>query len=328
VFQDLRERLVPIVKQYGDYSAPDDAFLRNHFPADAQWAFGLDVIKQFGYDLKTGRQDYSTHPFSTTFSISDVRITTRIDEHFFNPGFFGTLHESGHAMYEQGVDASLERTLLADGTSLGMHESQSRLWENLVGRSLPFWNHYYPKAQASFPEALSGVSQNDFYRAINRVSPSLIRVEADEVTYNLHIMVRFELEVGLLEGSISVDELPAAWNDRMEEYLGVRPETDSDGVLQDIHWSLGALGYFPTYALGNLISTQFFNQAASEIDDLDGKIESGSFDDLLDWLRKNVHVHGRRKSATKILEEATGSGLSVDSWIQYVEKKYEKVYGR
>mgnify|MGYP001550157309 CR=1 FL=1 len=230
-------------------------------------------------------------------------------------------------MYEQGVEPSLERTLLADGTSLGMHESQSRLWENLVGRSLHFWNHYYPNAPAAFPEALAGVSLDDFYRAINRVSPSLIRVEADEVTYNLHIMVRFELEVGLLEGSISVDELPAAWNDRMEEYLGVRPETDSDGVLQDIHWSLGALGYFPTYALGNLISTQLFNQAASEIDDLDGKIESGSFDDLLDWLRKNVHVHGRRKSATQILEDATGSGLSVDSWIHYVEKKYEKVYG-
>lgn len=328
VFQDLREKLVPIVKRLSDYPAPDDACLFKHFPADAQWAFGLDVIKQFGYDLNTGRQDFSTHPFSTTFSISDVRITTRIDEYFFNPGFFGTLHESGHAMYEQGVEPSLERTLLADGTSLGMHESQSRLWENLVGRSLPFWNHYYPNAQAAFPEALAGVSLDDFYRAINRVSPSLIRVEADEITYNLHIMVRFELEVGLLEGSISVDELPAAWNDRMEEYLGVRPETDSDGVLQDIHWSLGALGYFPTYALGNLISTQLFNQAASEIDDLDGKIESGSFDDLLDWLRKNVHVHGRRKSATQILEDATESGLSVDSWIQYVEKKYEKVYGR
>lgn len=328
VFADLREKLVPIVEQIATCPAPKDDFLYAHYPRDAQWEFGLGVVREFGYDMHTGRQDYSAHPFSTTFSISDVRITTRIDEAFFNPGFFGTLHESGHAMYEQGVDPRLERTLLADGTSLGMHESQSRLWENLVGRSSAFWNHYFPRAQRAFPDALAGVSGEDFYRAVNKVSPSLIRVEADELTYNLHIMVRFELETALLEDKINVADLPEAWNDRMEAYLGVRPTSDSEGVLQDIHWSLGAFGYFPTYTLGNLISTQLFDRASRDIPGLQENIAAGSFSDLLDWLRSSIHRHGRRKSASEILLESTGSDLSVESWIHYIEKKYEKIYGR
>jgi len=327
-FDDLRERLVPIVKYFASEPAPPDNFLHAHFPRAAQWNFGLDVVKDFGYDMNTGRQDYTAHPFSTTFSISDVRITTRIDEHFFNPGFFGTLHESGHAMYEQGVAPDLERTLLADGTSMGMHESQSRLWENLVGRSSEFWSHYFPRAQAAFPGALSGVSEMDFYRAVNKVSPSLIRVEADELTYNLHIMIRFELESGLLEDKIKIADLPAAWNDRMESYLGVRPESDSDGVLQDIHWSLGAFGYFPTYSLGNLMSTQLYDQASQDISALPDQIAEGSFSKLLEWLRTNIHAHGRRKSASEILDEVTNSKLSIESWIHYIEKKYEKMYGR
>ena len=327
IFEELREKLVPIVQQIATEPAPEDDFLHTFFPRDAQWKFGLDVAKDFGYDMNTGRQDYSAHPFSTTFSISDVRITTRIDEHFFNPGFFGTLHESGHGMYEQGVSHELERTLLADGTSLGMHESQSRMWENLIGRSREFWSHYYPRAQAAFPGALSGVSEQDFYRAVNKVAPSLIRVEADELTYNLHIMVRFELEIELLEDRIKVAELPSAWNDRMESYLGVRPKSDSDGVLQDIHWSLGAFGYFPTYALGNLISSQLYDQVSVAIPDLPDQIAEGSFSELLAWLRKHIHVFGRRKSAAQILRETTNSELSIESWIHYIEKKYETLYG-
>jgi carboxypeptidase Taq len=285
------------------------------------------VIADFGYDFSTGRQDLSAHPFTTSFSISDVRLTTRIDEHFFSPAFFGTLHEAGHGMYEQGIDRGLERTPLADGTSLGMHESQSRLWENLVGRSRPFWEHYYLKAQETFPVALARTSLEDFYRAINRVENSLIRVEADEATYNLHIMIRFELEKELLEGRVDVRKLPGAWNDRMEEYLGVRPESDAEGVLQDIHWSLGAIGYFPTYALGNLMSTQLFNAARKAIPNLDDRIRQGSFSELLAWLRENVHRHGRKKSAGEILTDATGSGLAVDSWIQYIRGKYEQMCG-
>lgn len=327
IFSDLREQLVPIVKTLTALDKPDDSMLHRHFPQDAQWDFGLEVIKEMGYDFSTGRQDISAHPFTTTFSISDVRLTTRIDEHFFNPAFFGTLHEAGHGMYEQGIGASLERTPLADGTSLGMHESQSRLWENLVGRSREFWNQYFPKAQKAFPEALGGVDQQDFYRAINRVQNSLIRVEADEVTYNLHIMIRFELETELLEGKIRIADLPEAWNDRMHAYLGVRPANDTEGVLQDIHWSLGAIGYFPTYALGNLMSTQLFDQANLDIENLGEQIGNGSFSELLSWLREHVHRFGRTKTATEILRDTTGSGLSVDNWIQYIQRKYEELYG-
>ncbi len=327
IFSDLREQLVPIVKTLTSLDRPDDSMLRRHFPHDAQWDFGLRVIRDMGYDFNTGRQDISAHPFTTSFSISDVRLTTRIDEHFFNPAFFGTLHEAGHGMYEQGIDASLERTPLADGTSLGMHESQSRLWENLVGRSRPFWNHYFPKAQKTFPEALGGVNQRDFYRAINRVQNSLIRVEADEVTYNLHIMIRFELETELIEGKIKIAELPEAWNDRMQAYLGIRPTNDAEGVLQDIHWSLGAIGYFPTYALGNLMSTQLFDQANLDIRNLGEKVGSGSFSELLSWLREHVHRFGRKKTATEILHDTTHKAFSVDSWIQYIQRKYEDIYG-
>ncbi|TDI70916.1 MAG: carboxypeptidase M32 [Bacteroidetes bacterium] len=327
VFADLRNQLVPIVQTLTAEKAPDNSMLHRHFPHDAQWDFGLDVIRDFGYDFETGRQDLSAHPFTTTFSISDVRLTTRVDESFFNPAFFGTLHEAGHGMYEQGIDRALERTPLADGTSLGMHESQSRLWENLVGRSRGFWSHYYPKALHAFPDALGGVTEEDFYRAINRVENSLIRVEADEVTYNLHIMVRFELETELVEGKIRVADLPDAWNDRIEAYLGVRPTNDAEGVLQDIHWSLGAIGYFPTYTLGNLMSTQLFDQANSDIPDLAQQISSGNFTVLLDWLRTHVHGHGRKKTASEILTDTTGTGLSVESWIQYIRRKYEDIYG-
>jgi carboxypeptidase Taq len=327
VFADLRDRLVPLVKKIASASPLSDSAVHGSFPKDAQWAFGLKVAKELGYDFHCGRQDISTHPFSTAFSITDVRITTRVDPTFFNPGFFGTLHEAGHAMYEQGIDMALEGTPLADGTSLGMHESQSRLWENLIGRSRPFWQHYFPQAKAAFPDALGATDLNSFYRSANTVAPSLVRVEADEVTYNLHIMLRFELEQDLVSGKIAIQDLPREWNDRMEDWLGVRPTDDSEGVLQDIHWSLGAIGYFPTYALGNLMSTQLFDAAKRDIPNLDGLTARGSFSDLLQWLRTHVHQHGRRKTASEILKDATGSSLSADSWMHYVNTKFGDLYG-
>lgn len=328
VFTDLRHRLVPIVQALAAAPPIDDAVLRRHFDAKKQWDFGMGVLRDIGYDLTRGRQDLSAHPFTTTFSITDVRLTTRVDEHFFPTAFFGTLHEAGHGLYEQGIDPALERTPLAEGTSLGMHESQSRLWENLVGRSRPFWEHYYGPLQATFPDALGDVPLDTFYRAINRVRPSLIRVEADEVTYNLHIMLRFELETAMVDGRVSVSELPELWNAKMEEYLGLRPETDADGVLQDVHWSIGTLGYFPTYALGNLMSAQLFDQAQRDLPGLEDQIAAGRFGDLLGWLRTRIHRHGRKLTATRLLEEVTGQGLSAESWLGYVRRKYEAIYGQ
>lgn len=327
VFGPLREELVPIVHQILEAPLPSDPFLYVQYDHQKQWDFGIDVIRDFGYDFKRGRQDLSAHPFTTSFSITDVRLTTRVNEKFFPTALFGTLHEAGHGLYEQGVALELDRTPLAEGTSLGMHESQSRLWENLVGRSRPFWEHYYPKLQSVFPEQLKGVSLDQFYPALNKVSPSLIRVEADEVTYNLHIMLRFEIENALVEGKVKVAELPELWRSKMKEYLNVSPQNDADGVLQDIHWSLGVLGYFPTYALGNLMSTQLFDQAKEDIGNLTEQIQRGDFAELLTWLRTHIHQYGRKLNATEILTRTTGAGLSSKSWLAYVKEKYGALYG-
>ncbi|MEX0600235.1 MAG: carboxypeptidase M32 [Rhodothermales bacterium] len=326
IFSDLRKELVPIVEAIADAEPVNESPVHQHFDKELQWQFGLDVARDFGYDLDRGRQDLSAHPFTTTFAISDVRVTTRVSEHFLNPALFGTLHEAGHALYEQGVDPSLARTLLDEGTSLGMHESQSRLWENLVGRSRPFWERYYTHLRDLFPEQLGSVTQDAFYGAVNKVQPGLIRVEADEVTYNLHIMLRFEIENALLEGRVATADLPDLWNEKMDDYLGVVPDTDANGVLQDIHWSLGAIGYFPTYALGNLMSTQIFEAAGRDLGDMDALIRDGRFGELLDWLRKHIHRHGRKMKALDLLERATGSGLSAKSWLAYVRRKYGRIY--
>ena len=327
VFRDLHRDLVPIVQAIAEREAPDDAFLRQPFDEAAQWHFGEDVIRSFGYSFRHGRQDRSAHPFTTSFSVSDVRLTTRVDERFFPTAFFGTLHEAGHGLYEQGIGPELDRTPLADGTSLGMHESQSRLWENLVGRSEAFWRYHYRILQERFPEALADVGLEAFYRGINRVAPSPIRVEADEVTYNLHIMLRFELETAMVEGDLAVSDLPEAWNAKTEEVLGLRPETDADGVLQDVHWSLGALGYFPTYALGNLMSVQLFDQAKADVEGLEEQIARGTFSGLLAWLRQHVHRHGRKKTASEILRDTVGGGLDARPWLAYIRQKYGALYG-
>lgn len=326
IFDDLRQDLVPIVEEIAGRPQVDDRILHQNFDPDLQWNFGMEILKDFRYDFTRGRQDLSAHPFTTSFSISDVRITTRITPDFLPSALFGTMHEAGHALYEQGIDPELERTPLADGASLGIHESQSRLWENLVGRSRPFWQRYYPRLQSIFPKQLGAVPLDAFYRAINKVEPGFIRVEADEVTYNLHIMLRFELEMELIERRLDTSDLPAVWRQRMQEYLGIQPRNDADGVLQDIHWSLGAFGYFPTYALGNLMSTQIFEQAGRDLGDLDEAIAEGNFGELLAWLREHIHRYGRKLDALDLLERATGQGLSASSWLAYVRRKYDQIY--
>jgi carboxypeptidase Taq len=301
--------------------------LHRTFEEQKQWDFGVQVIKDFGFDFDRGRQDKSVHPFTTSFSIGDVRLTTRVDPNYLPTALFGTLHECGHGLYEQGVNSSLERTGLDDGASLGVHESQSRLWENLVGRSREFWSHYFPRLREVFPDQLKGVDVEAFYRAINRVEPSLIRVEADEVTYNLHILLRFELENEMLEGKVRIADVPEAWNTKMQTYLGVVPPDDARGVLQDIHWSGGTMGYFPTYSLGNLISVQFFDKAKTDIPSLPDQIAVGKFDELLHWLRENVHRHGRKYTPVELVKHVTGNDLTASNYIAYIRAKFSDIYG-
>ncbi len=326
VFETLRPRQIELVRAIGEREQVDDSAIHQPFDEGKQWEFGLMVIEQLGYDFTRGRQDKSTHPFTIDFGIDDVRITTRVDPHFFNPAFFATLHEAGHAIYDQGIDPSLQRTLVAEGTSLGIHESQSRMYENLIGRSRPFWRHYYPKLQAVFPQQLGEVPLETFYRAINKVVPSYIRVEADEATYNLHIMLRFELELALMDGDLQVADLPAAWNEKMQAYLGLTPPNDAQGVLQDIHWSEGYIGYFSTYTLGNLIACQLWQAMAAAIPDLTEQIEQGQFEGTLEWLRHNVHRHGAKLLPGEIVERATGSELSAEPYLAYLQTKFGEIY--
>ena len=326
VFAELRDALVPLLQNFSGKET-SDAPLRQAFPEAEQEAFAVGVIRAFGYDFEHGRLDRTVHPFATSFSKYDVRVTTRYDANFLSPALFGTLHEAGHAMYEQGISSDYDRSPLGVAVSLGIHESQSRLWENLVGRSEGFWRWAYPKLQETFPAQLDGVTQQDFYRAINRVSPSLIRVEADEVTYNLHIMVRFELELELLEGTLKASELPDAWNAKYEDYLGVTPPDDAKGCLQDIHWSIGMFGYFPTYTLGNLISVQLFDAVKAAHPELEEDIQHGQFSNLLGWLRENIHQHGSRYEPAELLERATGQKLDAGPYIRYLKEKFGALYG-
>jgi carboxypeptidase Taq len=327
IFSELRVGLVPLVQVISEkVDSVDDSVLRRHYAESKQWNFGMGVIEHIGYDFERGRQDKSVHPFTTSFSINDVRITTRVDERFLPTALFGTLHECGHALYEQGISQGLERTPLASGASLGIHESQSRLWENLVGRSRGFWKFFFPQLRGLFSEHLSGVSLEGFYRAINRVEPSLIRVEADEVTYNLHVLLRFELEVDLLEGRLSLEDLPVVWNDKMQEYLGVLPLSDAQGVLQDVHWSNGLIGYFPTYSLGNLVSVQLFEKAQRQHPSISEEIERGQFTSLLGWLRENIHRHGKKFLPAHLVERATGQPLQAHPYLTYLRRKYSEIY--
>lgn len=326
LFDQLRTDQVDLVARIAEQPQLDDSPLHQNFDIDRQWDFGIEVIRDFGYDFERGRQDKSPHPFTSGFSIGDVRITSRFYPDFLSPGLFATLHEAGHAMYAQGVKEEFERTPLIEGASLGIHESQSRLWENLVGRSRPFWRHYYSSLQGYFPAQLDSVDETAFYQAVNTVQPSLIRVEADEATYNLHIMLRFEIEKGLLTGDLDVADLPEIWNAKFEEYLGIVPPSDADGVLQDIHWSFGLVGYFPTYSLGNLIASQWWVVIEEQISDLDRQIESGRFTELLGWLRENIHRHGAKYKPVELIQRVTGGGLSAEPYLEYLGDKYGQLY--
>jgi carboxypeptidase Taq len=327
LFAELRAQLVPIVQAITAQPPADDACLKQLYPEDQQLAFGQEVIKVYGYDFNRGRQDKTHHPFMTKFSLGDVRITTRVKERDLGDALFSTLHEAGHAMYEQGIRMELEGTPLAGGTSSGVHESQSRTWENLVGRSRDFWMFFYPKLQAAFPEQLKSVSFETFYRAINKVERSLIRTDADEVTYNLHVMIRFDLETALLEGTLTVRDLAEAWHARYQSDLGVRAPDDRDGVLQDVHWYGGIVGgSFQGYTLGNIMSAQFFAAALQAHPQIPDEMRAGKFDTLRGWLTQNVYQHGSKFTASEVIERATGKPLSIEPYINYLRTKYGELY--
>ena len=327
IFSHLRPQQVELIQAIAKKPQVDDSFLKQNFADQKQWDFGVEVVKAFGYDWEAGRQDRTAHPFSIGFGINDVRITTRVIEDQVASAMFSTMHEAGHAMYQQGVKWDLRRTLLAGGASLAIHESQSRMWENLVGRSRPFWHCFYPRLQELFPAQLANVGMEAFYKAINKVDRSFIRVEADEATYNLHVMLRLEIEIALMEGSLEVKDLPEAWNSRMRDYLGIVPPNDKLGVLQDVHWSGGMIGYFPTYALGNLVSAQLWEVINRDIPNLEEQIEKGEFSSLLGWLREKVHAHGAKFEPQELVERITGSTIDPQPYIKYLNTKYSDIYG-
>ncbi|HTD47167.1 MAG TPA: carboxypeptidase M32 [bacterium] len=327
LFDRLRDATVPLVRAVvarGD--VVDARFLDQEYPEEQEREFALSIIRSFGYDITRGRLDTSAHPFSTGFGRDDVRITTRYARRSLG-ALFGAFHEAGHALYSQGSAPSLARTPLDDGASNGIHESQSRLWENLVGRSRPFWQYAFPGLRQRFPAKLGSADAELFYRAVNRVRPSLIRVEADEVTYNLHIILRFELEQALTAGDLDVTDLPEAWNAKMAEFLGVTPPDDADGLMQDIHWSGGMIGYFPSYTIGNVASVQFFEAAQRAHPGLAEDIRLGRFSTLLGWLRDHVHAHGRKFLPRDLLLRATGSPLTPEPYLRYLRQKFGEIYG-
>jgi carboxypeptidase Taq len=321
LFDDLRPFLVNLATHASLRPTPT-AVITRPFPIEAQRKLTAAVAREIGFDFSRGRQDESAHPFCTTFSQGDVRITTRYDEKLFTQALYGTIHETGHALYEQGVDPAYEGTILSGGVSLGVHESQSRFWENIVGRSLPFCRWLLPHLRSAAPARFDDVTPETLYAAITAIQPSPIRVEADEVTYNLHILLRFELERKLLEGSLRVVDLPEAWNAKMREYLDVTPANDSVGVLQDVHWSGGLIGYFPTYTLGNLLSAQLWETMRMAVPDHETLIETGKFAPLLAWLREHVHTFGRSVEPNELIVQATGKPLSTEAYKQYLDDKY------
>jgi len=327
VFAALKEMLVPFVEKIAASPAhPKDDFLRAFYDEENQIVFGKKVLEAMGFSFDTGRQDLSAHPFTTSFHPTDVRITTRVDPQDLLSSLFSSIHEGGHGLYDQGLSVADFGTPLGESLSLGIHESQSRLWENGVGRSRPFWRYFFPILKETFPDVLKGVDVEGFYAAINTVRPSMIRVESDEVTYNLHIMLRFEIERQLIEEDLKVDALPELWNAKMEEYLGIRPKTDAEGVLQDVHWSGGAFGYFPTYTLGNLYAAQFLNQAKKERPELDARIEAGDLLPLKGWLNEKIHRWGRQYTSGELVQKVCGEALNPKYFSDHLHKKFGEIY--
>ena len=327
IFDALRPQQVELLKAIADKPQVDDLFLHIEYDEKKMWDFSEVIATKFGYDWERGRQDKSAHPFTTNFSINDVRITTRFEEDNPTGMLFSTMHETGHGLYELGSNQAYERSPLAGGASLAVHELQSRMWENLVGRSLPFWENFYPEFQKLFPAQVGNVDLETFYKGINKVELSLIRVNADEATYNMHIMLRLELEIGMVEGTVKVKDLPEIWNTKMDEYLGIAPPNDAKGVLQDVHWSGGMLGYFSTYALGNLISAQLWEKITADIPDLPEQFRKGEFGALLAWLREKIHIHGSKYEPQELVQRVTGSKIDSAAYVRYLKQKYSEIYG-
>lgn len=327
-FEQLREPLVELIRLIADSGrkAPLE-ILEREYPASAQNQMAREAAAKIGFDFDAGRLDQSLHPFCTGLGPGDTRMTTRYDIRFFGDAFFGVLHETGHCLYEQGLPAAHFGLPMGEACSLGIHESQSRLWENFVGRSESFWKYFLPKTRAYFPQSLKGVDDHDWYFAVNDIRPSLIRTEADEATYNLHVLLRFELEQALLGNELSVKDLPAAWSEKMTRYLGLTPPDDARGCLQDIHWSSGSIGYFPTYTLGNLYAAQFFEQASEDIPNLEEHFATGDFASLLAWLRDKIHRHGKRYPAPELCKRVTGQALTVEPLLRHLNRKAELYLG-
>ncbi|MBN9519283.1 carboxypeptidase M32 [bacterium] len=328
VFAGLTRELVPLIKAIGDSGKkPDRSVLERDYPVERQKVFAEAAAVAFGFDFAAGRLDTTAHPFCSGFGPGDCRITTRYNPRFFSEAFFGVLHETGHALYEQNLPADHFGTPLGAACSLGIHESQSRLWENQVGRGKPFWGHFFPRLQQTFPAALAGVEFERFYFAVNEVKPSFIRVEADEATYNLHVALRFELELALVSGDLPVADLPGAWNERFKALLGLDVPDDARGCLQDIHWSFGGIGYFPTYTLGNLYAAQLMTAARRDLTGLDDDFHRGEFGRLKSWLGEKIHRHGQRFRAGELCRRATGEALSARHFASYLNEKFGPLYG-
>lgn len=326
VFQEAADDLKELIDDIRGKTPVDETVLKGSFPLDKQKGFGNRVLTDMGFDDCRSRLDISAHPFTTSLGSNDVRLTTRYRNDYFNTGFFGIVHEGGHGLYELGYDEKIHGTILADGASLGIHESQSRMWENIIARSRAFWTYYFPILKTYFPDQFDKVPIERFYRAVNSVKPSLIRVEADEVTYNLHIMLRFSLECDLITGDLCVSDLPEAWNALSRELIGLSPETNADGVLQDIHWSMGGMGYFPTYALGNFYAAQFFAAMRRDLKDIEDDVAMGNLHRIRAWLRDKIHRHGRMMSAEQLCEQVTGEVLNSRYFVQYLRGKYSDIY--
>jgi len=327
VFEDVKNRLPGLLNRIKEAEQVDDSFLFKHYGKDKQWDFSIDILKKIGYDFDAGRQDLSEHPFTTSFSPQDVRVTTRVSENDFASLLWSSIHEGGHALYEQGLPVSQYGLPLGEAASLSVHESQSRLWENNVGRGILFWKHYYSQLQALFPQQLDGVSLEQFYKGVNKVQPSLVRTEADELTYHFHVMIRYEIEKGLISKELNPNDLAGEWNRMYEKYLGITPPDDKQGVLQDVHWAHGSFGYFPTYSLGSFYAAQYYAQAKNEIQGLEGQLQKGEYLPLLSWLRERIHIHGRKYRSDELCKIITGQGLNFNVFMDYATAKYHDIYG-
>ena len=325
-FSNLLPTLKDLLDKISNKPQVDNSFLRQHFPKQQQWDWGMQLIKNLNFNFEAGRQDISEHPFSVGFNSNDVRITTRIDENDFGNMTWSCIHETGHALYEQGLPVDQYGLPLGEACSYSIHESQSRLWENNVGRSKGFWNHFFPVLQGYFEGQLKNISLEQFYKGINLVQPSLVRTEADELTYHFHVYIRYELEKQLIEGTVSAADIPAYWNDLYKKYLDVDVPDDKKGCLQDVHWSHGSFGYFPTYSLGSFYAAQFYATSNHQLKNLHAEIEQGNTRPLLDWLRKNIHSKGRFFTSEQLCEDVTGRGLDVSYFLNYLLQKYTAIY--